>query len=331
MRSLCPHCERVTDLEICKVKESFNVKDELIEIPVEYFKCMECNKEFEDPRSKNDPLEKAYREYRKRHSMVQPEEIRGLRKHYGFTQRELSKLIGWGGATLSRYENGALQDTTHDRLLQLLRNPENLQSLILENDGCITDRKRERILDKLSAEIGESCTLPEFVEEYFGRYEADINSGYCKLDLDKLFEATKFFVTDGVFKTKLCKLLFFADFKHYKDYAVSITGAKYMHLPHGPVPDNYEHYFAILIHSEKAIRPVEVEFDDFVGEQFFSDIEPDTTVFGTSELEVLGYVKSYFRSYTAKDIRAFSHNEKGYRETNIGEVIPYKYAEDLQI
>ena len=138
------------------------------------------------------------------------------------------RIIGWGGATLSRYENGALQDITHDRFIQLLKKPENLQSLILNNGGFLPDEKKERILEELSAEIGESCTIPKYVEQHIAKYGPEMNSGFNRLNIDKLFEAIKFFATDGVFKTKLCKLLFYADFKHFKDYAVSITGAKYV-------------------------------------------------------------------------------------------------------
>ncbi len=59
--------------------------------------------------------------------------------------------------------------------------------------------------------------------------------------------------------------------------------------------------------------------------------EPDTSVYKTSELEILGYVKNFFKKHTTKAIRDFSHNERGYKETNVGEVISYKYAENLQI
>lgn len=331
MKGLCPNCEGITDINLIKTRETFNVRGELLEIDVEYNRCLECGKEFDDPRSKSDPLEMAYRIYRNKHGMIQPEEIRGMRKHYGLTQRELSKLIGWGGATLSRYENCALQDIAHDRFLQLLKNPANLKTLILKNGGFLRNEKRERILALLSDEIGEACAIPEFVEEHFGKYDPDIHNGFNKLNLDKIIEAVKFFAVDGVFKTKLCKLLFYADFKHFKDYAVSITGARYVHLPHGPVPDNYEHYFAIMIHNEKAIRIEEFDYDDYIGEQFHAEVDPETDIFNTSEVEILGFVKSFFKSYSAKAIREFSHNEKGYYKTGIGEIISYKYAEDLQI
>lgn len=331
MKGVCPNCEKITELEHIKNKEKINVRGEPIEVDVEYYKCMECSKEFEDPRSKSDPLEKAYREYRKLKNMMQPEDIQNFRKHYNLTQNELSKLIGWGGATLSRYENGALQDTTHDRLLQLLKNPENMLRLIQKNGDFLPDYKKERIQKELALQIDENCTMPKYIEQHFGNYKPEISSGFTKLNLEKLFEAIKFFATGGVFKTKLNKLLFYADFKHYKEYAISITGAKYVHLPHGPVPDNYEHYFAFLIHDEKSITPEEKIFDNFTGEMFHSNVTPDTTLFKNSEIEILGYVKHYFKDYTTMAIIELSHKEKGYQETTTGETISYKYADNLHI
>jgi len=40
-------------------------------------------------------------------------------RRYPITQEELGVLLGWGGATLSRYENGALQDEVHEKMLRM--------------------------------------------------------------------------------------------------------------------------------------------------------------------------------------------------------------------
>jgi uncharacterized protein YegP (UPF0339 family) len=39
-------------------------------------------------------------------------------------------LLGFGDVTIHRYENGALQDAAHDRLLRLIREPANLRTLL---------------------------------------------------------------------------------------------------------------------------------------------------------------------------------------------------------
>jgi len=331
MKGVCPCCEKFSELEHIITTEKLNVRGELIKVRAEYYKCKECGEEFEDPGSKDDPLDRAYREYRRKHGMFQPEEIREMRKLYGLTQKELSKLVGWGGATLSRYENGALQDDTHDRVLQLIKKPENIHRLILKKGGFLAEEKRNLLLEKLTSTGEEICSFPNIFENRFGKYEPSIESGYNKLNLNKLFNIIKFFTKNGVFKSKLCKLIFYADFKHFKDYAVSITGVKYAHANHGPVPDNFEHYFATLIHDEKAIRVEEIDFKEYLGERYFSDDEPDLNIFSEGELEVLLYVKKFFKDYSATQIRKFSHNEKGYKETHVGDIISYEYANNLQI
>ena len=331
MKGVCPNCEKISELEHIITTEELNVRGDVIKVEVDYYKCTECGEEFEDPGSKDDPLEKAYREYRRRHGMIQPEEIREMRKLYGLTQQELSKLIGWGGATLSRYENGALQDDAHDRILQLVKNPENLQRIVNKNGSFLPDKKRKRLLNELSAAAEKICSFPNILSERFGKYEPSVENGYKKLDLNKLFQMIIFFAKDGVLKTKLCKLIFYADFKCFKDYAISISGTRYAHAHHGPVPDNYEHYFATLIHDEKVIRVEEIDYGEYVGEIFYSEVEPDLSVFSDSELEVLLFVKKFFKNFNATQIRQYSHNERGYNETKVGDIISYEYSNDLQI
>ena len=76
--------------------------------------------------------------------MVQPIQIRNLRKIYNLTQKELSDLLGFGDVTLSRYENGALQDETHDTLLRLALDPKNLISLIKERSQAFYQKKNKK-------------------------------------------------------------------------------------------------------------------------------------------------------------------------------------------
>jgi hypothetical protein len=54
-------------------------------------------------------------------------------------------------------------------------------------------------------------------------------------------------------------------------------------------------------------------------------------VFSDSELEVLLSVKKFFQSFNATQIREFSHKERGYDETKVGDIISFDYADDLQI
>ena len=141
MKRICAICENISEINIVKQKETVEVRGEKIEVEVEYLKCSNCREEFENSKIDSDPVNKAYRKYREEHNMTQPEEIKKLREKYGLTQNELRKLLGWGAVTLSRYENGALQDDTHQNDLWALENPQFVLELIDKRPGALPKDK----------------------------------------------------------------------------------------------------------------------------------------------------------------------------------------------
>jgi putative zinc finger/helix-turn-helix YgiT family protein len=325
MNGFCPNCEKESPLEIVRKVEEFDVRGEIIPVEVEFYQCQECGEEFENSKSPIDPYETAYREYRSRKGMLQPEEIRDFRTSRGLTQKEFSDLLGIGIATLNRYENGALQSEAHDRVIRLAMDPRNFLYLISKSQGVLGDPKRKEIISQLTEETEVSWL--ENTRIVFGNYNADIYSGYKKFEMGKFFEAIKYFCyQDRIFKTKLMKLLFYADFGHYKNYSVSITGARYARLPYGPVPDQFERWLAALVLDEESIRKEEDWNHDYPGEVYVSVTAPDLSIFSPSELRVLAAVKEVFQNFTAKRISDISHNEVGYRKTETSQLISYDYA-----
>jgi putative zinc finger/helix-turn-helix YgiT family protein len=331
MRKICPNCEKEREVDLIRANETIDIRGESIGIDVEYFKCKTCGEEFEDPRSEKDPLSDAYREYRRRHETTQPEDTKALRKLYGLTQTELAKLLRWGGATLSRYENGALQDDAHEKTLRLIKEPHNLLKLINQAPKALLESKRKRLEEELLALENETYSLERIFEERFGKYSPDEYSGYKSLNLDKLFNAVLFFCMEGVIKTVLNKLLFYSEFKHFKENTVSITGSRYARIRFGPAPDRWRYFFTLLI-EEEMLDSEEIFYDeDVTGEKYTSLRSPDISVFSNDELKTLISVKEKFKGWTAKRISDFSHQERGYQETQNGKLISYRYAEYLQI
>ncbi len=331
MKNFCPYCEEDKNLSEIIRTEKYKIRGEIIPIEVKILICEEGH-EFDDPKSDDDSVDLSYREYRRREGLLQPEEVKELRFSYGLTQKELSSLLGWGGATLSRYENGALQSESHDRLLKMIQDPKNLLSILEEKRTSLPKTFVTNFHQRLEGQIGsEEPTLKELFERKRNSFDADEFSGYSDLNLDKLFNSILLFAgEDGLFKTKLHKLLFFADFKHYKEHAVSITGVKYAHLPHGPVPDNYQLLLTVLV-EENYIRLLEESIGDYVGEVVDPQEKLDLNVFSPAEIKTLVEIQEYFAALTSKEISDLSHSEKGYQETADGELISYQYAEALQI
>lgn len=328
---VCSNCGRETQLELITKEEVMHVRGEPIKVKVEYCKCPQCGDEVFDPNRNPDPFDKAYREYRQKHALLQPEEIKEWRKEHRLTQGELAKLLGLGTATINRYENGALQDGSHDRLIRLAMDPLNLLKLV-ERSGDILPQAKKKALVRALREIeAKSNSLDNSISINFGSLDPDEFNGYRRLDLGRLYNAILFFCKDGVLKTKLNKLLFYADFKHFKEYALSISGARYAHIPFGPAPDNYEMYYGAL-HSRKAIESSEEQYPGgYAGEIIKATVEPDLNLFSAGELRIMASVKEHFAGFNASEITAFSHKEIAYQETNNGDIISYNYANQLNL
>jgi uncharacterized phage-associated protein len=146
-----------------------------------------------------------------------------------------------------------------------------------------------------------------------------------------MFQAILFFCQEpGVTATKLCKLLFYADFAHFRDQGVSITGTRYAHLPYGPVPDGYDAVYAAL-GEDGMIEREEVPCGRWVTELLVARQVPVLGVFTASESRVLEATRTRFADYTAKRMTDLSHREEGYKATQRGELISYKYARTLRV
>jgi putative zinc finger/helix-turn-helix YgiT family protein len=333
MTGYCPNCEKVVTLSRIRKQEELTIRGEKIEVTSEFLKCSECGEEFEDPKSHTDPLIAAYAEYRRRKNMVTPEQIFEFRKTYGLSQKELSELVSIGVATLSRYENGSLQEEAHDKLLHFIMESSNFKELVESDDIALTESKKTKIFEILENELENRKSNTDLFLNLYGNYDSDDLSGFRKLDLDRMLNMILFFCgQEGVFKTKLNKLLFYADFKHFKEYTISISGFRYAHALHGFVPDNFKKYYPIISDGEEPIIKIqEEEANDFIGEKFYACKEPDLSIFHNSEILVLSFIKEFFKDYSALKISKFSHQEDAYIETKNGELISYQLAKRLKI
>jgi len=312
-------------------REKTVVRGEPIETTVSSWKCSECGREFLNTLDDEDPLKTAYREYRKAHNMLQPEELKEIRKSIGLTQGELGSLLGWGRVTLSRYENGSLQDRSHDFQLRKLKDPMFVVDLIRENPSALSTSKRNTIVRQLKGNIRKEWNIGYYIEEYLTPDEVDEKNGYVPFAIEKVYNLVLYFCMPGLWKTSVNKYLFYADFKHFKEYLTGITGSRYVRLPYGPVPENYDIILGGLV-GEGLVHVEEICFDaKTCGEKYKTAKAADLTVFSETECEVIEEVRNRFKNCGAKEISDFSHEEKGYQETGPCEYISYEFARDLRI
>ena len=334
----CPNCEEYTKSMLGVEKEVYNVRGEPIEIEAEVAICQKCvSKIFEEERDSRN-LEKAYDQYRQIHKLLSPDEIRTIREKYGLSQRALSRMLGWGEITIHRYESGAVQDNVHNSTLRLIEDPRNMQNIFEANRNKLpayTEARLEKRIASFLQEDNEQAFQVCF-ERLVSHQQVDLTSGFKEYDLEKLKNMILYLVKrlDGVLKVKLNKLLWYCDFLYFKESSVSITGAQYVHLPLGQVPDHYELIFANMTHegllSESEI-PYQTKAGEVLGDEYNSLVEPDESLFTEQEIKVMNFIADTFRDDTSTSIKKKSHKETAYKKSKDGEIISYEYAKELSL
>jgi uncharacterized phage-associated protein len=152
---------------------------------------------------------------------------------------------------------------------------------------------------------------------------ATVFSGNRAFSLEKMAAMVSYLAskTTDLYKTKLNKLLFYADFVNYHVYGTSISGSRYVHLPYGPVPDGYEETLETLNHYG-VIDVKRGNSSDLVT----SGDNPATQFLSEPELATMDWIVDKFGKMTASQLTEISHREKAYRFTKTGEEIAYEYA-----
>lgn len=332
---LCGKCDFVEETIIENRVEFIPVKGENTEVNTNVRICSKCGEDIFDNELEDKNLTLAYDMYRRKHNILFPEQVKAIREKYSLTQQNLARVLGWGEVTLSRYENGSLPEESHNNLLKLIQDPFNMKKLLDENGSSLSQNAYKKVSQRLEEIL--LAKTPEKIMEIINfsnkKNAPGALTGYIRFRPEILMEMIIFFAgkQGGVLKTKLNKLLWYSDFYHFSKYTVSISGTTYIHLPFGPVPEQYELFLYSLM-EEKDLICEEKDFGNgLIGENFVSQRGLKGEVFSQQTLELLEAIYELFRTYTSKSISEISHKEVGYIKTKMGEPISYEYADELTI
>lgn len=333
MKRYCENCGKEVSTKIVLHKETYNVCGEPIEVEDRVLVCSDCGEDFYCEELDNTTLISAYNEYRKKHKLLLPEEIKMIREQYGLSQRSFAKLLNWGDKTIFRYENGSIQDKAHNSLLLFLREPVNMRTYLLENEVTLDSRQLKKLLATVDS-LQENATY-RVGRQYFHHLffkSPCLENGFRVFDYDKFCAMVLFFAhkSKGLLKTKLMKLLNYSDMIFFRDNGISISGMRYAHLPYGPVPENHDILFGAM--AADHIAHVEVVFENgYEKHLVIPDVAMMEGVLSDEELSTMEQIYQKFVSFGSVEISNYSHRERGYSETKTGDIIPYSYAKDIRL
>jgi uncharacterized phage-associated protein len=131
-----------------------------------------------------------------------------------------------------------------------------------------------------------------------------------------------------IYKTKLNKLLFYADLTGYYLTGQGMSGAQYVKLPYGPVPNSYEEMIDLGVKSKKLKVTIVRGKGDNV--RLIQSGENAPSELTQIDRRVLDWVIETYGNLSTSEISNLSHEEMAYKFTHQGEPIAYRYAEFLK-
>lgn len=329
-KKLCLVCMEEHDVDIVEIVDHEIFKNVEVEFTSTYEYCSIADEYLE-----NEDMIKANAlamkdAYRKKMKLMTSNELIDLRKKYEISQKDLSKILGWGEATISRYEKTQVQDCAHDNVLKKISSDSKWFMDILK---LSKSRLSDKAYNKYYRNICNDCVnlSNEYLQNsIYCRYlKFNIkDTGGIELNLDKVVEMINYFAKkiESLHKVKLMKVLWYADFLSYKRFGHAISGLVYSAFPMGALPE--EHEKIILLDG---VKFKEIPYEKGTGYKFECSENFEVELLSDEEITVLDDIIANFGEYNSKQIIDKMHEEDGYKCTDGYCLIPYDYAENLSI
>ena len=332
----CPVCDKVHEVEERKRKTSITIKGEEVTYEEKFYFCKNADEEeneFETGKMTSENLLNARNAYRVKMSLLTSDEIVAIRESYGLSQVDLAKLLGWGEATISRYESKSIQDEAYDTMLRMVKdNPLQALEFLKKNAEKFTTIKhreiRNKIVEKLDAYGKEFLTRQTFEGEYVDFEEPSDANGFTILNIDKIEAMISYIAerVDNLFKVKLMKMLWYSDVLAFGENGHSMSGMVYRHEPMGALPIG--HYSLMNLENLNVKEEMSYNYDTML--HVYPTTNMDYSVLDDREKAILDKVIEKFVDYKAKDIVDYMHEERAYIETKPGEIIPFSLARKIR-
>lgn len=285
---ICFNCETINEYEMRKVIRKYEGEGYSFELEVEVPFCTKCGKELVNETIEEDIREKANEIIRKQRDIISQGEILEILDKYSASQKFISRLLGWGDITLTRYITGNYTpNQENSNRLKSLLNPYVFQNLL--NEKCISTN--DEIKKEMSYKKAQNKVDDELLKLEHGN--------------NKIFTVINWFLAQSseelpITHLALEKLLYFV-----QSWSITLNG-EWM----------FEDDCQAWVHG--AVYPRVYEMFKGFGYQPLPKVNSEIRL-SADDIKILNLVKTcYFDVYNAKTLEKICHLEEPYKEARKG-------------
>ncbi|MDO5557276.1 MAG: DUF4065 domain-containing protein [Clostridia bacterium] len=289
-KGYCENCDMLVDYVVKEEEDTFEVRGKKFDYKKCVAYCKTCNGEI----SVNDILDENLRRiddvYRKQEKIISVMEIGEILKKYKIGKKPLSKLLGWGEVTITRYINGDMPTKPYsEELFKLLKDSCYMEELLERNKNNITQKAYLCVKGELeNLKNNENRTDIDSEIELISEYIIYKGNEITPLALQKIL-----YYAQGFFKA------FFGDYLYKDDCEAWVHGPVYT-----KIYDKYKNFG-----SSNIILNINYDIGDMLDDD---------------KKELLDVVIKYFGYYNGKALEKMTHFEAPWVEARRGKKLEEK-------
>lgn len=131
--------------------QTMDFRKESYEVPVRFYKCVESGEEFTTGEQDEEWSSLLYAQYRQKHGIPSPAQIREIRERNGLALGELTAILGFGTNQLSQYEKGEVPSESNGKLLSLCLKKDNLRMLLRLSKEKFSKAEYRSLYDRINS------------------------------------------------------------------------------------------------------------------------------------------------------------------------------------
>lgn len=317
---------RVKEVSTTEVKE---FRKEKFKVHVRYYVCEDTGEQFTTTEQDTLLFNDLYAQYRVKHGIPFPDEIKEIRTGYGLNYTQISRILGFGVNQYAKYESGEVPSESNGKMIAAIKNRDVLLDILQNCRSEFQPSEYERIVTSILKRGEEEDSDVALQKIIFTDNARNIFNGYGHKDISKLLDLVKYIVArhGEVFPTKLNKLMFYCDFCHYRKFGQSISALRYKALDFGPVPDRY----ATIYDNVPGLYKRFIEAHNMVSALLSCESSAGERL-SASEIKTVDEVVDKLRDLSVSEIIEASHKENGWKlYFQSRSHIPYDEAFDLKL
>ena len=318
---------KVKEISTTEIKE---FRKEKYQVNVRYYICEDTGEQFTTTAQDTLQFNDLYSQYRIKHGIPFPDEIKEIRQKYGLNYSQISRILGFGANQYAKYEAGEVPSESNGKMIAAIKDKNVILGLLKGCKDSFQYSEYNKVLTLITMSDEKEVEFSALHHIIYYDNSRSIFNGYGQKSIGKLFEMVYYIIQlhGDVFPTKLNKLMFYADFCNYRKTGQSISGLQYRALNFGPVPDHY----ATIYDNIPTLKKKMIKAHGMVNTLLSCSSELETNELSPSEKESIKYVVEKLKSLTVSEIIEASHQEEGWKNaSNTQSYIPYDEAFRLKV